>query len=78
MTQRKINEDIMEERVVRLETAVDRHESQISKLFSRIDETNRCIAKINTSLLQIKWSVYGAIGFYIVTQIGLLEALRVI
>ena len=68
----------MEDRVARLETTVDRHDTQISKLFSRIDETNKCIQKINNSMLQVKWSVYGAIGFYIVTQIGLLEALRVI
>ena len=67
----------MEDRIARIETILERHDTQISKLFSRIDETNRCIAKINTSLLQIKWSVYGAIGFYIVTQIGLIEALRV-
>ena len=67
-----------EDRVARLETTIDRHDSQITKLFSRIDETNKCIQKINNSMLQIKWSVYGAIGFYIVTQVGLLEALRVI
>ena len=68
----------MEERVARMETTLDRHDSQITKLFSRVDETNKCIQKINNSMLQVKWSVYGAIGFYIVTQIGLIEALRVI
>ena len=68
----------MEERVTRLETTVDRHDSQISKLFGRVEDTNKAIQKINTNMLQIKWSVYGAIGFYIVTQVGLLEALRVI
>ena len=67
----------MEDRVTRLETTVDRHDSQITKLFSRIDETNRCIAKINTSLLQIKWSVYGALGYYVITQIGIIDALWV-
>ena len=67
----------MEERVTRLETTIDRHESQISKLFGRVEDTNRAIQKINTNMLQIKWSVYGAIGFYIVTQIGIIEALRV-
>ena len=68
----------MEKRVTRLETIIDRHDTQISKLFSRIDETNKCIQKINTNMLQIKWSVYGAIAFYIVTQIGLVEAFRVL
>ena len=67
----------MEKRVTRLETIIDRHDTQISKLFSRIDETNKCIQKINNSMLQVKWSVYGAISFYIITQIGLIEALRV-
>jgi hypothetical protein len=67
----------MEERVARMETTLDRHDSQITKLFSRVDETNRCIQKINNSMLQIKWSVYGAIGFYIITQIGIIEAFRI-
>ena len=67
----------MEDRVIRLETTVDKHGVQIAKLFSRVDETNRCIAKINTSLLQIKWSVYGALGYYIITQIGIIDALKV-
>jgi len=67
----------MEKRVTRLESTVERHDTQISKLFSRIDETNKCIQKINTNMLQIKWSVYGAISFYIITQIGIVDALRV-
>ena len=67
-----------EDRVARLEVTSDRHDSQITKLFSRVDETNRCIQKINNSMLQIKWSVYGAIGFYIITQIGIIEAFKVI
>ena len=67
----------MEERVARMESTLDRHDSQITKLFSRVDETNKCIQKINNSMLQVKWSVYGAIGFYIVTQIGIIEAFKV-
>ena len=67
----------MEERVARMETTLDRHDSQITKLISRVDETNKCIQKINNSMLQIKWSVYGAIGFYIITQIGIIEAFRI-
>jgi hypothetical protein len=67
----------MEDRIARLEITIDRHDSQITKLFSRIDETNKCIQKINNSILQIKWSVYGAIGFYIITQVGIIDALKV-
>ena len=64
-------------RVSRLETIIDRHDTQISKLFSRVDETNRAIQKINNSLLQIKWGIYGAIIRYVVQQVGIIEALRV-
>jgi len=60
-----------------MQLQLDKHSSQISKLFSKIDDTNNCIQKINTSLLQIKWSVYGALGWYIITQVGILEAMRI-
>ena len=68
---------MVEERIVRVETTLDKHSTQINKLFSRIEDTNNAIQKINNSMLQIKWSVYGAIGFYIVTQIGIIEAFKV-
>ena len=67
----------MEERITRVETTLDKHSTQINKLFSRIEDTNEAIQKINNSMLQIKWRVYGAIGFYIVTQIGIIEAFKV-
>ena len=68
---------MVEERIVRVETTLDKHSTQINKLFSRIEDTNEAIQKINNSMLQIKWSVYGAIGFYIITQIGNIEAFKV-
>ena len=67
----------MEERITRVETTLDKHSTQINKLFSRIEDTNEAIQKINTNMLQIKWIVYCAIGFYIVTQIGIIEAFKV-
>ena len=68
----------MEDELRRMQVQLDKHASQIAKLFSKIDDTNKCIAKINTSLLQIKWGVYGAIIFYVVGQVGLIEALGVV
>ena len=63
--------------MIRAEQTMERHDSQIGKIFSKIDEQGESIQKINTNMLQIKWSVYGAIGFYIVTQIGIIEAFKV-
>jgi len=68
----------MEDKSNRLEMQLDKHSIQIAKLFSRIDDTNGCIVKINNSLLQIKYGVYGALGFYVITQIGIMEALKIV
>ena len=68
----------MEEKITRIELQLDKHSIQIAKLFSKIDDTNGCIVKINNSLLQIKYGVYGALGFYVITQIGIMEALKIV
>ena len=67
-----------EVRVSRLETREDKQDMQIAKLFSKIDDTNGAIQQINKTMLQIKWSVYGALGWYIITQIGIIEALSIV
>jgi|TARA_R110002110_G_scaffold308920_1_gene522524 hypothetical protein len=66
----------MDEKISRMQLQLDKHDSQIGKLFSRIENTNLCIQKINTSLMQIKWGIYGAFAWYIITHIGIIEALR--
>jgi hypothetical protein len=68
----------MDEKLSRVELQLDKHSIQIAKLFSKIDDTNGCIIKINNSLLQIKYGVYGALGFYIITQVGIMEALKIV
>ena len=68
----------MDEELRRVQLQLDKHAGQIAKLFSKIDDTNKGIAKINTSLLQIKWGVYGAIIFYVIANVGLMEALGVV
>jgi len=66
-----------EVRVSRLETISDKQDMQISKLFSKVDDTNLCIQKINMSLVQIKYGIYGALGWYVITQVGIIEAFKV-
>jgi len=68
----------MDDELRRMQLQLEKHAGQIAKLFSKIDDTNKCIAKINTSLLQIKWGVYGAIIFYVIANVGLMEALGVV
>jgi len=68
----------MDDKMTRIELQLDKHSIQIAKLFSKIDDTNGCIVKINNSLLQIKYGVYGALGFYVITQVGIMEALKIV
>ena len=67
----------MEENINRMQLQLDKHSGQIAKLFSKIDDTNLCIQKINTSLMQIKWGVYGALGWYFITQVVITEAMGI-
>ena len=66
----------MNDELTRIQLQLDKHSGQIAKLFSKIDDTNLCIQKINNSLMQIKWAVYGALGWYFITEIGIIEAMR--
>jgi hypothetical protein len=66
----------MEQRIERLEEASARHESQISSLFSKIDDTNKSLAAIQNTLNQIRWTFFGAVGYYVFTEFGFLKALK--
>ena len=66
----------MEDNINRMQLQLDKHSGQIAKLVSKIDDTNLCIQKINTSLMQIKWGVFGAFAWYIIGQVGIIEAMR--
>ena len=66
----------MNDELTRIQLQLDKHSGQIAKLFSKIDDTNLCIQKINNSLMQIKWAVYGALGWYFITEVGIIEAMR--
>ena len=60
----------MEERVARMEKTLDKHSSQINKLFSRVDDTNACIQKIMKTLNQNRGKFFGALGYYEISEIG--------
>lgn len=43
----------------------------------RIDELEKTLTNINTQLIQIKACAYGAVGYAVATQLGILEAIRI-
>jgi len=43
---------------------------------SRIDDLEKTLSNINTQLVQIKACAYGAVGYAVATQLGVLEAIK--
>lgn len=44
---------------------------------TRIDEMEKLVQDINRQLIQIKACAYGAVGWAVASQIGILEALKI-
>ena len=66
-----------------MEKRVDRIDSQVAKIFSKLDTMNRSmvamdkrITAIENTGRELKGIIIGAIGVYLVFEIGLVEAIR--
>jgi len=60
-----------------MQMQLDKHAGQIAKLFSKVDDTNASIQKIMNTLNQIRWTFFGALGYYAISEIGIIEAMRI-
>jgi len=67
----------MNDELSRMQLQLDKHSGQIAKLFSKVDDTNASIQKIMNTLNQIRWTFFGALGYYAISEIGILEAVRI-
>ncbi len=66
----------MEDRVKMLEHKVERHSKQIAKLFNKTETTDLKLDKIVLTLNQIRFTFYGAVGYYAISEFGLMSALK--
>jgi len=67
----------VDNRIEMLEHKVDKHSSQISKLFNKLEDTNVKLNAIMHTLNQIRWTFYGAVGYYAFSELGLLSVLKI-
>ena len=67
----------MTDEIKRMQMQLDKHAGQIAKLFSKVDDTNACIQKIMNTLNQIRWTFFGALGYFAISERGILEAVRI-
>jgi len=61
----------------RIQLQLDKHASQIAKLFSKIDDTNDKIQKIFIILNQIRYFIYGGFAYFLASEVGMLNLLKV-
>ncbi len=62
----------------RIQMQLDKHSSQIAKLFSKIDDTNAKIQKIFNMLNQIRYFLYGGFAYFIASEVGMLSLLKLV
>jgi len=62
----------------RIQMQLDKHASQISKLFSKIDDTNAKIQKIFNMLNQIRYFLYGGFAYFIASEVGMLDLIKLV
>jgi SMC interacting uncharacterized protein involved in chromosome segregation len=62
----------------RMQIQLDKHTSQIAKLFSKIDDTNAKIQQIFNMLNQIRYFLYGGFAYFLASEVGIFNVLRLI
>ena len=62
----------------RIQLQLDKHASQISKLFSKIDYTNDKIQKIFNMLNQIRYFIYGGFAYFLASEVGMFNLLKIV
>jgi len=62
----------------RIQLQLDKHSGQISKLFSKIDDTNEKIQKIFHILNQIRYFVLGGVAYFVASEVGMFNLFKLV
>jgi len=66
----------MKEKVELIERTIARHDEQIARLFSKVDSVNSHLIDIQKSLDQIKYVGIGMLFYFVISEIGFIEGLK--
>jgi len=67
-----------ENRLLDVEKIVEKHTDQIETLFSKVDTVKTQLCTIQNTLNQIRYMFLGGLAWFILTEVGILTALKVI
>ena len=67
-----------ENRLLDVEKIVEKHTDQIETLFSKLDSVKTQLCSIQNTLNQIRYMFLGGLAWFILTEVGILTALKVI
>ncbi len=59
-----------------MEKRMNRVESQTARTFADISSIDKRLTKIEMQAVQIKYLAIGALGFYIISSVGLIEFIK--
>ena len=62
----------------RIQLQLDKHSTQIAKLFSKVDDTNAKIQKIFNMLNQIRYFLLGGFAYFLASEVGIFNVLRLV
>jgi len=66
----------MKEKVELIERTIARHDEQIARLFSKVDSVNQHLIDIQKSLDQIKYLGLGMLAYFVISEVGFIEGLK--
>ena len=61
-----------------MEKRLNRVEDQVARVFSNINSIEKRMTKIEQSAIQIKYTIFGAVGFFLLSQLGLVDFMKVV
>ena len=70
------NDKSLFKRVSKVEWLAHNHEETITEIVEDQEEISASLSDIKNTMNSIKWAIYGAVGFYFVNAVGIVEAIR--